>query len=77
MAKLGYAPPVVDQMELWQAATLLGVDEGPVVAEGQDTFLGRPITPADRERLERFSTTGTDDPDITSQVMRQMGISPV
>lgn len=74
MAKLGYPPPVVDQMELWQAAALLGVDEGPALEEGQDMFMGRPITPADRERLNRFAGVSSDDPDITNQVMRQMGI---
>lgn len=62
-------------MSLFQCAVLLGVDERPEVEEGQDTFMGRPITPADRERLEKFSRgPEADDRDITARVMREMGI---
>lgn len=74
MAKLGYSPPVVDQMELWQTAALLGMDEDPVVEEGQLTFMGRPVTQADYDRAMRFSEAPSEDEDITASVMRQMGI---
>lgn len=74
MQKLGIPPPVVDQMTLFQCAVLLGVDEQPITEEGQDTFMGRPITPADRERLEKFQGVDGDDKDITARVMREMGI---
>lgn len=75
MHKLGIPPPVVDEMSLFQCAVLLGVDELPQVEEGQDTFMGRPITPADRERLEKFQAGPTDGRDITGQVIREMGIT--
>lgn len=76
MAKLGYAPPLVDQMELWQAASLLGIDEGETLEEGQLTFMGRPVSQADYDRAMRFSGISDDNEDITDQVMRQMGINP-
>lgn len=63
-------------MEVWQAAALLGVDENRVeLTDGfVDTFNGRPITEADRRRLEKFAGVSGESEDITGQVMRQMGI---
>lgn len=73
MAKIGYTPQDIDLMEVWQVAALLGMDER--VIDDEDTFLGRPLTEADKERLRRFSTSiESADPDITDQVMQRMGI---
>lgn len=62
-------------MEVWQAAAILGVDEQPATEDGVDTFMGRPITEADRRRLEKFAGASTGQGDITDQVARQMGIN--
>lgn len=76
MHKIGIPPPLVDEMSLFQCAVLLGVDERPQVEDGADTFMGRPITPADRERLEKFQAgPSADNRDITNRVMREMGIT--
>lgn len=60
-------------MEVWQAAAILGVDEQPATEDGVDTFMGRPITEADKRRLAKFAQSDSDE-DITNRVMREMGI---
>ena len=76
MVKLGFTPQQVDLMEPWQVAAILGIDIQPEgFDEDADTFLGRKLTEADKERLRRFNqTTGHDGVDITDKVAREMGI---
>jgi hypothetical protein len=68
----------VDEMEVWQAAAILGVDEKPAIDLDDDryvgTFAGRPITEADQRRLEKFASHSGEQVDLTSQVMSEMGI---
>lgn len=65
-------------MEVWQAASILGVEEQQTNYEDDDrfvgTFAGRPITEADQRRLEKFATHTGEQVDLTSQVMAEMGI---
>jgi uncharacterized protein YbaP (TraB family) len=75
MVKLGFTPQQVDQMEPWQVAAILGVDIQPEEYTEGDTFLGRQLTEADKERLRRFNQTTETEVDITERVAREMGIN--
>lgn len=62
-------------MEVWEAASILGMDESlteDVMDFGQAGR--RTLTEADRRRLEQFGQAPETNADITNRVMQEMGI---
>lgn len=76
MRQIGFAPQVVDGMEMWQIATLLETDLKPKGVD-PDRLAAEAHTLADRARaISGNQEEPTEDAaDITDQVMKQMGIN--
>ncbi len=74
LLKVGIAPPIADEMELWQLGAVLGAHEDR--AEGIDPELWERERDSLVGRVAAIRGDDSEEVDITDMVMAQSGINP-